>query len=371
MRDIIWTSAFSRNNLSTDGDTPHWGVHATTLAIASCGGALFAYMQAPLAWMLGAMVATTVFTVAGRQTAIPPNLRLAMITILGVLLGAAFTPELTSQIPGWAVFVVLLVIFVVATNALSFLFFWKWGGLDTTTAYFASTPGGISEMAIVGEEYGGDVRIITLVHAVRILLVVSTIPFYFRMVLGYDVPSLPPTGASLLNIGGLEGFTLLSCAVLGFLIFRPLPLPATALLGPMVLSAMVHLMGISSSTPPNELIAMAQVVVGTAIGCRFSGMSWGFLQKAAFLSVTSGILMIVAAVIAAFLLAHLVSLDQQGILLSFVPGGLTEMSLIALSTGVDTAFVSTMHVLRIMMVIIFAPIMFGMVNKYLIRIQTK
>ena len=356
--------------MSTDSDTPHWGTYATTLVIASLGGTLFAFLQAPLAWMLGAMVATTLFTVSGHQSAIPPNLRLAMITILGVLLGAAFTPELISQIPGWAVFVVLLGLFVLATNALSFLFFWKWGGLDTATAYFASTPGGISEMAIVGEEYGGDVRIITLVHAVRILLVVSTIPFYFRIVLGYDVPSLPPTGTSLLNIGGLEGFTLLSCAVLGYLIFRPLPIPATALLGPMVLSAMVHLMGISSSTPPNELIAVAQVVVGAAIGCRFSGMSWGFLRKAAVLSVVSGVLMIIAAVTAAFLLAPMVSLDQQGILLSFVPGGLTEMSLIALSTGVDTAFVSTMHVLRIMMVIICAPILFGMVNKHLIRIRS-
>ena len=356
--------------MSTDADTPHWGIHATTLLIASLGGALFAYFQAPLAWMLGAMLATTLFTVAGHQTAIPPNLRLAMITILGVLLGAAFTPELISQIPGWALFVALLVVFVVATNALSFLFFWKWGELDTTTAYFASTPGGISEMAIVGEEYGGDVRLITLVHAVRILLVVSVIPFYFRIVLGYDVPSLPPTGTSLLNIGALEGFTLLSCAVLGFLIFRPLPLPATALLGPMVLSAMVHLMGISSSSPPNELIAVAQVVVGAAIGCRFSGMSLGFLRKAAFLSIVSGALMIISAVGAAFLLAPMVNLDQQGILLSFVPGGLTEMSLIALSTGVDTAFVSTMHVLRIMMVIILAPILFGMVNKHLIRTQS-
>ena len=349
---------------------PHWGTYATTLLIASLGGTLFAYLQAPLAWMLGAMVATTMFTVSGRQSAIPPNLRLAMITILGVLLGSAFTPDLVSQIPGWIVFVALLIVFIVLTNTLSFLFFWKWGGLDTTTAYFASTPGGISEMAIVGEEYGGDVRIITLVHAIRILLVVSTIPFYFRIVLGYDVPSLPPTGASLVTIGGLEGITLLSCAVLGFLIFRPIPIPATALLGPMVLSAMVHLMGISSSTPPNELIAVAQVVVGAAIGCRFSGMSWGFLRKAAFLSVMSGALMIIAAVLAAFLLAPVVSLDQQGILLSFVPGGLTEMSLIALSTGVDTAFVSTMHVLRIMIVIICAPILFDMVNRYLIRTRT-
>ncbi len=356
--------------MSTDAHEPTWQNFAFTLLIASLGGALFALLQAPLAWMLGAMMATTLVTMSGRPLAVPPNLRLCMITILGVLLGAAFTPELASQIPGWIVFVILLTVFVVITNAISFWFFWKWGGLDHVTAFFASTPGGISEMAIVGEEYGGDVRVITLVHATRILLVVSIIPFYFRLVLGYDVPSLPPTGTSVFSIALLDAAVLTTCAVLGFLIFRPLPIPATALIGPMLLSACIHLMGISSSSPPNELIAVAQIVVGAAIGCRFSGMTWPFLRKAATLAIGSGILMIVAAVAAAVAIAPLVSLDQQGILLSFVPGGLTEMSLIALSTGVDTAFVSTMHVLRIMMVIIGAPIVFSMVNKYLIRTQT-
>ncbi len=311
------------------------------------------------------MMATTVLTISGREMAIPPNLRLCMITILGVLLGAAFTPELASQIPGWIVFVILLIVFIVITNALCFWLFLKWGRLDPITAYFASTPGGISEMAIVGEAAGGDVRIITLVHATRILLVVSIIPFYFRLVLGYDVPALPPAGESVLGIGWFDTAVLASCAVLGFLIFRPMPLPATALIGPMTLSAIVHLMGISASAPPNELIAVAQIVVGAAIGCRFSGTSWPFLRKAAGLAFASGLVMILAAVAAALLIAPVVALDEQAILLSFVPGGLTEMSLIALSTGVDTAFVSTMHVLRIMMVIVGAPLVFSMVNKYL------
>ncbi len=370
MRATIWMNASSPNSLSTDEPTPTWQTFVVTLIVATIGGAVFAYFRAPLAWMLGAMMVTTVLTMSGRRLAVPPDLRTGMITILGVLLGAAFTPELAAQIPGWIAFVALLVIFIVITNALSFWFFWKWAGLDHVTAFFASTPGGISEMAIVGEEAGGDVRVITLVHATRILLIVSTVPFYFRLVLGYDVPSLPPSGTSIFSIELLEAFVLASCAVLGFLIFRPVPLPATALIGPMLISACVHLMGISSSPPPNEMIAVAQIVVGAAIGCRFSGMTWPFLRKVAGLAIASGGIMIVAAVAAALVIAPIVSLDQQGILLSFVPGGLTEMSLIALSTGVDTAFVSTMHVLRIMLVIMCAPLVFSMVNKYLMRPQS-
>jgi uncharacterized membrane protein AbrB (regulator of aidB expression) len=44
--------------------------------------------------------------------------------------------------------------------------------------------------------------------------------------------------------------------------------------------------------------------------------------------------------------------------LVLAPGGLAEMTLVALSLGVDVAFVSTMHLLRIALVVILAPAIF-------------
>ncbi|MBT7758307.1 MAG: AbrB family transcriptional regulator, partial [Rhodospirillaceae bacterium] len=40
------------------------------------------------------------------------------------------------------------------------------------------------------------------------------------------------------------------------------------------------------------------------------------------------------------------------------PGGLAEMSLIALALDVDTAFVATMHLVRILLIVTLAPIFF-------------
>ena len=51
------------------------------------------------------------------------------------------------------------------------------------------------------------------------------------------------------------------------------------------------------------------------------------------------------------------------LLLAFSPGGVVEMSLISLAMGVDIAFVSTHHFLRIFLIILLAPMVFALVRR--------
>jgi hypothetical protein len=71
------------------------------LAIGSLGGLAADAVNLPLAWMIGAMMATTAAAVAGLPLAFSRPLRTGMITILGVMLGSAFVPELLAQIGKW------------------------------------------------------------------------------------------------------------------------------------------------------------------------------------------------------------------------------------------------------------------------------
>jgi uncharacterized membrane protein AbrB (regulator of aidB expression) len=48
----------------------------------------------------------------------------------------------------------------------------------------------------------------------------------------------------------------------------------------------------------------------------------------------------------------------QAVILAYAPGGLAEMSLVALALAIDSAFVATHHVLRIMMIVLVAPTVF-------------
>jgi uncharacterized protein len=51
-------------------------------------------------------------------------------------------------------------------------------------------------------------------------------------------------------------------------------------------------------------------------------------------------------------------LPLPGLILALAPGGLAEMSLVALALQVEAAFVSTHHVIRIAMVVLVAPALY-------------
>jgi membrane AbrB-like protein len=106
------------------------------------------------------------------------------------------------------------------------------------------------------------------------------------------------------------------------------------------------------------LVAMAQVIIGSAIGARFAGAPLKWVFKLIGSSLVSTSLMLGATVGFALVLAPLSGIPFAPMVLAFSPGGLAEMSLIALALGVETAFVAPHHVARIGMIVIFAPLVF-------------
>ena len=137
-----------------------------------------------------------------------------------------------------------------------------------------------------------------------------------------------------------------------------LRVPAAQLVGPMVLSAALHLSGLVSAQPPGELIAAAQVVLGAAIGARFVGMAFSELRRIMLLAALVAVMMVLVTAGAAYALAAVAGQSGTTLFLAFAPGGLAEMSLIALTMGSAAAFVSTHHIARIMLIVIVAPLIF-------------
>ena len=329
-----------------------------TLVVGTAGGALFAWLNLPLAWMLGAMVATTVASLGGAKLYVPGPARSIMIAVLGVLLGASFTPEVIDKAREWPLTIGCLVLHLGILVAVLFFYFHRIVGLDAPTAYFSAAPGGLSEMVITGAAMGADDRTIALVHACRILLVVLTIPFWYRFMTG--VTTTPSSiGPSIGMMGFADLAVLGACAVVGVAVGRLIRLPAYRLAGPLLASALVHATGMTSSAPPWEVVAVAQVVVGSAVGARFTGVSVRRVLGVMAASSVSAVVMLAATVAFALVLAPATGIDWRSIVLAYAPGGLAEMSLIALSLGIETAFVATHHVIRIALIVVGAPLVFA------------
>lgn len=332
--------------------------YALALGLGVAGGAVFAYFGLPLAWMIGAMCANTAASMLGWDVKVPRQLRGLMIVVLGVLLGASFTPDLPARVATWWPTMLALFAYVGAATALLFVYFRRLCGYDPITSYFAAAPGGLNEMVTVGGAMGGDERMIALTHACRVLLVVLAIPFYFRIFGGYERPTslLPAIGGGSISLD--DAGLLVVCGVVGVIVAHRLRVPAYAMMGPMVLSAAVHMMGFSVAKPPAILVAIAQVVLGTAIGARFAGTSVRQVRDAMLVSAGGTIALMAMTVVFSLVLGRLTGFKADDVLLAFSPGGLAEMSLVALALHSDAAFVATHHISRILIVVTCAPLVF-------------
>ncbi len=329
-----------------------------TLLVAGLGGLLFAMIRFPLAWLMGAMLATTVASIAGMRVWVPQWLRVAMIAVLGIMLGSAFSPEMIADMRRWVMPLVVLALFVLLVTLVGATYFNKVAGYDPVTSYFSATPGGMTEMALVGEQYGADIRVISLGHATRVLITVGTIPVWFRFVEGLDMPVMPATGTGFADLMWVDVLVLLGCGIIGVPLGELLKIPAGRLVGPMLLSALVHMTGLVHVGPPPSVVAVAQIVVGASIGMRFVGLTMKELRGITFHAAVISIIFVLLAALVGSQVGPLVDMQPIAMILALAPGGLSEMSLVALAIGIETAFVSSMHIARIIMIVIAGPFVF-------------
>ena len=153
---------------------------------------------------------------------------------------------------------------------------------------------------------------------------------------------------------------LASCAVAGPALGRALRIPARFLVGPMLLSAAVHVGGATAARPPAALLAAAQVVVGAAVGCRFVGVRPSSLGRVAAAAGTVAATQLGVAAAFAAAASAASGTPWPLLMLAYSPGGITEMTLTSIALGFDAAFVATHHVVRIIAITTLTPIAFAL-----------
>ena len=316
----------------------------------------------PLPWMLGAMFVVMVVAILGVDLKAPARLRSIMVPILGVMLGSGFKPEMFSQVADWLITLLILPIFIVVAFSAAYGVYRKLGGYDPVTAFYASAPGGLTDMILMGAEAGGDERRIAMAHAGRIFMVVTLVVLFYTIVLSVETTGDARPFISFADVGLRDLAILTACAVIGALVGPKVGLPAPIILGPMILSGIVHLAGITELPPPTVAVNATQLVMGTVIGCRFAGASPRAVMKDLGLSLVAASAMLLIAVPIAFAVTALTGTDIKETFLSFSPGGLPEMSILALSLDADIAYIATMHIIRIVLVIALAPVFFRLIR---------
>jgi membrane AbrB-like protein len=145
---------------------------------------------------------------------------------------------------------------------------------------------------------------------------------------------------------------ILAAGLGGLALGHLLRLPAGQMTGPMALAAILSLTGWFGFAIPQWLVNLAQMVIGTALGMRFTGLSRALLLRGAGLSLLSVGAMLLLGVLLAVALHEATGEAVDVLVISLAPGGVTEMALVALSLQANPAFVTLHHIYRILLTVV-------------------
>ncbi|MBN2508824.1 MAG: AbrB family transcriptional regulator [Spirochaetales bacterium] len=172
--------ALDRTDSGSTDKTPAAGDKVLTLAISLVFGFIGTLVPIPAAPLTFSMMACAVFTVMTGRGRVFTRQRMVTQVLAGTLIGSAFQLHTGITIQGLAAAVTVLVLGVVALNLLMGYLIHRIGGMDLPTALFSSTPGGLSDMALLSGEFGADQSRVILMQLLRLFSVIAFFPGLIR-----------------------------------------------------------------------------------------------------------------------------------------------------------------------------------------------
>lgn len=319
----------------------------STPVVGLIGGWLASIADWPLPYMVGSLLAVIAVRCCGWLLLPLPGGRQAGQWIVASAIGLHFTAPVFAQMLSH-VWIIVTGACGTALLSLIGIVILRRSGVDRATAWFASMPGGASEMAVLSLRHHAQPALVVAAHSLRLLLVVLVIPALFT----WSLPAAePPQGgevdwrwlALLIPLGGLLA-----------LAWRRLGQPNPWMLGPLIVCSAASIVFNLDLELPAGAGEAGQWLIGCALGCHFDRAF--FRNAPAFL--LRVLLFTLTAMLVAAGLAELLSLgakvDDISLMLGMMPGGITELCLTAEALHLSVALVTALQVVRLFLVMFLA-----------------
>lgn len=351
------------NHLQTERDFLRTEVLKTGLGLglATLGGMIALALGAPLPWLIGSMIAVSVWVLGGGEAPIPDWLRSTAFVAIGISMGGGVTPETLQGLVAWPLSVVALCLAIPAIIVVATIYMTRIGW-DRRSAILAAAPGALSMVIAIAVDTRADVRRISIVQSVRLVVLIAMVPSLIAMfgeapieaTFGMATPPRLDDPAYWTELAILVGSGLAG----GFVLHR-LGLPGGFLFGAMIVSAVLHGSGMITVNLPPSVLVPGMVVLGTIIGGRFAGASFRDLWQTSATALVTLALTLTVALVFALGVSRLLGLPFGQVLLAFAPGGLEAMTIMAFALDLDPAYVGAHHLIRFLGLGLLLPLFMG------------
>lgn len=265
-----------------------------------------------------------------------------------------------SHIAGFVPGMLLAALAAIVIGYLSGRVLARLSGVSRATAFFSSVPGGAMEMACVGERFGALIDRVAIAQTLRILIVVSIIPWAYTALGLHGSDRLIVTTAEF-RLTGLAA--LLAATWVGGVLLRWLRVPNAWMLGALVVSIPLTAFQVELSGMPRPVSNLGQMLIGCALATRFG--SEVFRSAPRYLASVAISMLVAIALSAAFgaALAWLLSVNPASLILATAPGGVAEMCITAEALQLGVPLVTAFHVTRVLILVTAAAPLFAVLSR--------
>ena len=334
-----------------------WQGWWATPLVGLAGGALASLIGWPLPWIIGSLLAVIAARCSGWLISELPGGRKTGQWLVSSAIGLHFTSDVFAQLLSHFGMVLLGALTTLLLSLIGILILRR-AGLDRASAFFASMPGGASEMVNLARRHHAETAKVAAAHSLRLLLVVLLIPAIFTWSLPPIAPPVPapvswPWLAVLLPGGALLAW-----------LWSTLKQPNPWMLGPLTVCAVASVSFDLHLGLPAGLGQAGQWLIGCALGCHFDRTF--FRSAPAFLVrvLLFSLLTMLAAAALGQGLGWLAGESQNALMLGMMPGGITELCLTAEALQLSVALVTALQVLRLFLVMFLAEPLFRLWQRH-------
>jgi len=321
------------------------------------------YFNIPLAWMLGPMLAVSIAALSGIKIKMPKLALSSILIVLGLHIGNYIDQNLINQMTEWVWTSIIMFVYILISILIVSKYLQKFSGYNVKTSIFSAAPGALGPLMILAEHEKSDLSQVATSHLIRLIIIITVIPFF---VVNYSTnEALTIEKFNYLDQNHFHLLILLIGSILLIFLFDKIGVPAALLSGTLVASGILQISGVASYKLPDESINFCLLILGASVGCRFADKSLKEVASNSFHSLVATIILVTLGLLAAIIATYFVDTNFLTLLLSFSPGGIYEVAVIAIAFDLDPNFVAFHHIIRLLMILFTIPIILKIIGKKL------
>ena len=333
----------------------------TVLIISVPSAVITDYFNIPLAWFLGPMIVTSIAALSGLKILMPKIVLSFILIILGLHIGNYIDQNLFNQMINWIWTSFIMLIYIIICILVVAKYLQKFSGYSKKASIFSAAPGALGPLMILAENEKTDLSQVATSHLIRLIIIITVIPFI--IVNNTNTDALVIDNFDYMSQNHLNLILLIITSLFFILIFDKIKVPAALLSGTLFASGLLQITDIASYRLPDETVNFCLLILGSSVGCKFAEKTVKEIANNSLHSIVATTILVVLGLLAAYVATFFVDTNILTLILSFSPGGIYEVAVIAIAFDLDPDFVAFHHIIRLLFILFTVPIILRIFDK--------